>query len=83
MHGYRETLYRKQYTEIDQTYETINLNIALDLAQLTDFCLLGLNLTLYAKNFKQTFLPLFKPEHTYHNHIVVCNFNNVCVQGEP
>lgn len=46
MLGYRETLYREQYTEIDQTSETINLNIALDLTQLNDFCLLGWNLTL-------------------------------------
>lgn len=38
MHGYRETLYGEQYTEIDQTcYETINLNIALHLRELSDF----------------------------------------------
>lgn len=79
MHGYRETLYREQYTKIDQTYETINLNIALDLAQLTDFCLLGLNLILYAKNFKQIFLPLCKPEYTCHGHILVYNQQCACV----
>ena len=47
MHSYRGTLYRDQYTEIDQTgYETENLKIALDLTQLSNFCLLGPSVTL-------------------------------------